>query len=163
MPQFTDLQATMDDSGTPHLIGSYTHWRPHAAKQNESQFSDGTLRLLGLLWTVFEGSGPLLLEEPELSLHPEVVRRLPQYSGASTESARSCVRSSFRRTQRICCATPASPLRKSCVLNQPHKARSSERQKKPIRKAMQAGLTAADVLMPRAAPVGIQELVLQFD
>jgi hypothetical protein len=37
-----------------------------------------TLRLLGLLWVVLDGVGPLLLEEPELSLHPEVVRFIPQ-------------------------------------------------------------------------------------
>ncbi|HUI44246.1 MAG TPA: AAA family ATPase, partial [Terriglobia bacterium] len=48
------------------------------AWQTEDQFSDGTLRLMGLLWAVLDGSGPLLLEEPELSLHPEVVRFIPQ-------------------------------------------------------------------------------------
>jgi predicted ATPase len=42
------------------------------------QFSDGTLRLMGLLWAVLDGRGPLLLEEPELSLHPEVIRFIPQ-------------------------------------------------------------------------------------
>ena len=31
-----------------------------------------------MLWAVLDGTGPLLLEEPELSLHPEVVRFLPQ-------------------------------------------------------------------------------------
>jgi predicted ATPase len=33
---------------------------------------------MGLLWAVMDGGGPLLLEEPELSLHPEIVRHLPQ-------------------------------------------------------------------------------------
>jgi hypothetical protein len=33
---------------------------------------------MGLLWVALEGGGPLLLEEPELSLHPEIVRYLPQ-------------------------------------------------------------------------------------
>jgi predicted ATPase len=33
---------------------------------------------MGLLWAVLDGKGPLLLEEPELSLHPEVVRHIPQ-------------------------------------------------------------------------------------
>jgi hypothetical protein len=32
---------------------------------------------MGLLWAVLDGTGPLLLEEPELSLHPEVVRYIP--------------------------------------------------------------------------------------
>ena len=39
------------------------HWRPDAGWQTETQFSDGTLRLLGLLWSVLDGTGPLLLEE----------------------------------------------------------------------------------------------------
>ena len=31
-----------------------------------------------MLWAIVDNGGPLLLEEPELSLHPEVVRFLPQ-------------------------------------------------------------------------------------
>lgn len=71
---FRDLKA----KGTPHLRGKYEHWRPKGAWQTEEQFSDGTLRLLGLLWAILDGSGPLLLEEPELNLHPDVVRYMPQ-------------------------------------------------------------------------------------
>ena len=71
-----ELRLEKDSRGVPHLVGVYEHWRPHAGKQNEEQFSDGTLRLLGLLWALQEGDGPLLLEEPELSLHSGVVRRL---------------------------------------------------------------------------------------
>ena len=33
---------------------------------------------MGLLWAAMDKGGPLLLEEPELSLHPEIVRVLPQ-------------------------------------------------------------------------------------
>jgi hypothetical protein len=33
----------------PHLRGLYSHWRKDAGWQTEEQFSDGTLRLLGLL------------------------------------------------------------------------------------------------------------------
>jgi predicted ATPase len=78
VPQLSDLELTRDERGTPHLRGRYAHWRPLGAWQTEDQFSDGTLRLLGLLWVVLDGSGPLLLEEPELSLHPDVVRHVPQ-------------------------------------------------------------------------------------
>lgn len=78
VPQLQDLELQRDKRGTPHLRGKYEHWRPQGAWQSEEQFSDGTLRLLGLLWATLEGSGPLLLEEPELSLHPEVVRFIPQ-------------------------------------------------------------------------------------
>lgn len=78
VPQLSDIELWRDDRGTPHLRGKYEHWRPQGAWQTEEQFSDGTLRLMGLLWVALEGGGPLLLEEPELSLHPEIVRFLPQ-------------------------------------------------------------------------------------
>lgn len=78
VPQLNEIELWRDIRGTPHLRGKYEHWRPQGAWQTEEQFSDGTLRLMGLLWAVMEGGGPLLLEEPELSLHPEVVRYLPQ-------------------------------------------------------------------------------------
>jgi predicted ATPase len=78
VPQLTEVELYRDDKGTPHLRGKYEHWRPQGAWQKEDQFSDGTLRLTGLLWAVLDGRGPLLLEEPELSLHPEVIRFIPQ-------------------------------------------------------------------------------------
>ena len=78
VPQLSELVLEYDGRGVPHLKGRYEHWRPHGAWQDESQFSDGTLRLIGLLWAVLSGNGPILLEEPELSLHGEIVRHLPR-------------------------------------------------------------------------------------
>jgi predicted ATPase len=78
VPQLSELEWVRDDRGAPHLRGRYEHWRPQGAWQTEDEFSDGTLRLLGLLWATLDGGGPLLLEEPELSLHPDVVRTIPQ-------------------------------------------------------------------------------------
>jgi len=78
VPQLNELKLMQDERGMWHLQGRYEHWRPQGAWQTEEQFSDGTLRLLGLLWAIQDGTGPLLLEEPELSLHSEIVRQLPQ-------------------------------------------------------------------------------------
>jgi predicted ATPase len=78
VPQLNELELWRDVRGTPHLRGKYEHWRPQGAWQTEDRFSDGTLRLMGLLWALLAGTGPLLLEEPELSLHPDVVRFIPQ-------------------------------------------------------------------------------------
>lgn len=78
VPQLKELVMRRDNKGTPHLRGKYEHWRPQGAWQNEDHFSDGTLRLMGLLWAILDGSGPLLLEEPELSLHPDVISYIPQ-------------------------------------------------------------------------------------
>lgn len=78
VPQFDGLEYQDDDEGRPHLFAKYRHWRPHPAGQSEALFSDGTIRLIGLLWAVGEKEpGPLLLEEPELSLHDAIVEQLP--------------------------------------------------------------------------------------
>jgi energy-coupling factor transporter ATP-binding protein EcfA2 len=78
VPQLEDLKLERDVRGVPHLLGLYKHWRPNAGWQAEDQFSDGTLRLMGLLWALLDGSAPLLLEEPELSLHGSVARHVPR-------------------------------------------------------------------------------------
>ena len=77
VPQLKDLKY-IDDVGQPHLEVTYEHWRPSGAKQTETQLSDGTLRLIGLLWSLIGGKGILLLEEPELSLHTAIVEQLPE-------------------------------------------------------------------------------------
>jgi hypothetical protein len=79
VPQLKELELSRDPAkGAPHLRANYEHWRPRGAWQQEEQLSDGTLRLSGLLWAALEGDGPLLLEEPEMSLHSGVVRVLPR-------------------------------------------------------------------------------------
>jgi predicted ATPase len=95
VPQLEGLELKRDDiRGTPHLRGRYKHWRSQGAWQTEEQFSDGTLRLIGLLWATLDGQGPLLLEEPELSLHSEVIRFLPQmFSRIQRQSGRQILAS----------------------------------------------------------------------
>jgi len=79
LPQFQDLQFEQDPTdGTPHLKVRYANWRPRGSWQREDQFSDGTLRLLGLLWELAQPGDVLLLEEPELSLHSALVQQLPR-------------------------------------------------------------------------------------
>ena len=78
VPQFDKLRIVREKkSGQPHLEARYSHWRARGSWQNEREFSDGTLRLIGLLWAILEGAPPLVLEEPELSLHEAVVAELP--------------------------------------------------------------------------------------
>lgn len=78
VPEFGELTFERDEVGRPHLKARYTHWRPQGAWQREEHFSDGTLRLFGTLWALLDGESPLLLEEPELSLHAAVIRQLPR-------------------------------------------------------------------------------------
>lgn len=77
VPYLKELKFEKDEiKGTPHLKALYDHWRPKAGWQREDQFSDGTLRLIALLWSLLDSKGLLLLEEPELSLNPAIVKNL---------------------------------------------------------------------------------------
>lgn len=95
VPEFEKLRLEKDSMGVPHLEAAYKNWRRHPAWQNETQFSDGTLRLLGLLWTLVatpaEKSSVLLLEEPELSLHSALVSELPSVLAEARRSAKGSV------------------------------------------------------------------------
>lgn len=80
VPEFQSLRLEVDAAGRPHLIAGYKNWREQPARQSEADFSDGTLRLIGLLWSLISApanGGVLLLEEPELSLNSAIVRTLP--------------------------------------------------------------------------------------
>lgn len=74
IPYFQDLVFLKDAIGRPHLQALYEPSTDFC--QLENQFSDGTLRLIGLLWLLLESDSVLLLEEPELSLNSSIIRQL---------------------------------------------------------------------------------------
>ncbi|MCG9129804.1 AAA family ATPase [Candidatus Poribacteria bacterium] len=77
LPQFDKLEFIRDKTtGHPHLQTHYSHWDLKKGGHREDQFSDGTLRLIGLLWNLFENDSVVLLEEPELSLNIGIVSKL---------------------------------------------------------------------------------------
>lgn len=88
VPQLKGLELVKDHAGHPHLQARFAHWRSRGAYQEEGQFSDGTLRLIGMLWSLQEPGGPLLLEEPELYLHPAVVSRLAPFIHKAQRAAK---------------------------------------------------------------------------
>jgi predicted ATPase len=77
VPELEELKDVRDERGLPHLEAHYHGWGTHSGRQLEDQFSDGTLRLIGMLWSLLDGDSLLLLEEPELSLHTAIVSKLP--------------------------------------------------------------------------------------
>ncbi|RME77204.1 MAG: chromosome segregation protein SMC [Chloroflexi bacterium] len=164
VPQLSKLSLEMDEkTGIVHLIGRYEHWRPSGAKQDESQFSDGTLRLLGLLWTVFEGSGPLLLEEPEISLHPELVRRLPSVFYRLTrerKQPRQIIISTH--SEEMLRDEGIAPTEVLLLQPSPNGTEISLPDEADIRAMREGRLTAADVLMPKVAPQNIHQLELPW-
>ena len=80
VPQLEDIAFERDEvTGRSHLKARFGHWRDDDAWQREDQLSDGTLRLIGLFWSLLERNkqgGTLLLEEPEISLHRDIKLRL---------------------------------------------------------------------------------------
>ena len=76
VPQFEKLEFIRDNGGRPHLQAHYSHWCSNEEGQHEDQFSDGVLRLIGLLWSLLERDSIILLEEPELSLNIGIVSQL---------------------------------------------------------------------------------------
>jgi predicted ATPase len=79
VPQLEELKLIKDENGVPHVETRYNHWRAQGSKQQEDQLSDGTLRLIGLFWSLLDGTETVLLEEPEINLHSEIIKQLPEF------------------------------------------------------------------------------------
>lgn len=163
VPQLAEIELTRDVRGTPHLRGKYEHWRPQGAWQTEEQFSDGTLRLMGLLWVAMEGNGPLLLEEPELSLHPEIVRFLPQmFARVQRRSGRQIILSTH---------SPDLLRDEGVGLDEVLLLRPSTEGTEvapaaafgDIRDLLQGGITLADAVVPKTRPNSAEQLTLFAD
>lgn len=163
VPQLQELELWRDNRGTPHLRGKYEHWRAQGAWQTEEQFSDGTLRLLGLLWAIQDGAGPLLLEEPELSLHPEVVRLMPQmFARAQRRSGRQILLS----TQSADVLRDDGIGLDEVLLLQPGKEGTAVRPASAfaeIEALLEGGVSLAEAVLPRTRPQEVQQLALFGD
>ena len=79
VPQLKELKFIKDEVGVPHLEARYIHWRAKGSKQQEMQFSDGTLRLIGFLFVLIDNNGIILFEEPEINLHAGIIVQLPEF------------------------------------------------------------------------------------
>jgi predicted ATPase len=158
-PQLQQLELKIDKKGIPHLRGKYAHWRPQGAWQREDKFSDGTLRLLGLIWSLQERGGPLLLEEPELSLNSAVVRHLaPLISRAMRRSDR----------QVLIATHSADLLSNSVRLEEVHLLRVGREGTEvvsgvdlaDVKLEIDAGIPLAEALLPKSAAANADQLSL---
>lgn len=152
VPQLEELALERDERGVPHLKGLYKHWRPRAGWQSEEHFSDGTLRLLGLLWAFLDGAAPLLLEEPELSLHAAVVRYIPAMMASA---GRKTQRQVLLSTHSADLLTDESIAPEEVILLFPSEdgtrveLASDDEQ---VRALLEGGLSMADAVLPKTAP-----------
>jgi predicted ATPase len=163
VPQLINLSYVKDETGIPHLEATYTHWRPGAGLQREDQFSDGTLRLIGLFWTLLDGDAPLLLEEPELSLHTAIVKKLPALF----------YRMQRKRKRQIFVSTHSWEMLQDkgiggeeVVMLEPNNEgtiATVASKSADIRKLLSSGLSIAEVAMPRTAPPNLEQLSLNLE
>jgi predicted ATPase len=141
-----------DEAGIPHLEAVYEHWRPNAGRQREDQFSDGTLRLIGLFWSLLDGDAPLLLEEPELSLHSEIVNKLP----------RLFYRAQRRRRRQIFVTTHSEGMLSEKGIGG-EEVLILTPNAEGIKAALDSGLSIADAAIPLTRPAGLEQLALVLE
>ena len=160
VPQLKDLKDTIDEAGVPHIEATYTHWRPNAGKQREDQFSDGTIRLIGLFWSLLEGEAPLLLEEPELSLNGAIVGKLPALFHRLQKKRK---RQLFVSTHSFDLLSEKAIGGEEVVMLTPDKEGTLAQvasSVKEVRTLLEAGLTVADAALPRTNPPNLNQLNL---
>ena len=160
VPQFEDLRFSKDDMGHPHLEARYAHHRPNAGWQTEEHFSDGTLRLLGLLWTLLEGSSMLLLEEPEISLNNAVVKEIPLIVDRLQRNRKTQRQVILTTHSDALLSNPGIDERGVLILETGKQGTTGRTIDASERQALDAGLSVAEVVLPKTRAEKVSQLGL---
>ncbi|WP_097418571.1 AAA family ATPase [Escherichia coli] len=157
VPQFKELRFERDESGQPHLEARYEHWRPNAGWQKEEQFSDGTLRLIGLMWSLLEKRQLLLMEEPELSLNSEIVKFIPEIIENTLKGARN--------QKQIIISTHSPSLLSNNIdgnniilFTASENGTTARTPTDDELDAMRVGFSAAEIMLPHTTPANISKI-----
>ncbi len=161
VPNMRNLRFKRDEvTGAPHLEAMYEHWRPDAGWQREDQFSDGTLRLLGIMWSLLEGDSLLLLEEPELSLNEDIVRQIHKLIWQMQRQAKYR-RQVFITTHSEALLQDESMDPHEVIRLEPTKDGTLAQEASAEDVALvAAGYTLAEVLLPKTKPAQVKQLSL---
>lgn len=161
VPQFSELKFEKDSvTGMPHMEARFQHWRINGAWQREEQFSDGTLRLIGLLWSLQEGDGLLLLEEPELSLNDAIVGHIPLMIDRVLRLRKKAVRQVIITTHSDNLIAAVNDPGAVVLLEPGENGTAARKANKQEMLAMEHGLTPAEVMLPKTRPVNISQMGL---
>lgn len=160
VPQFQDLRFNKDDMGHPHLEARYAHHRPNAGWQSEEHFSDGTLRLFGLLWALLEGSSMLLLEEPEISLNDAIVKEIPLIVDRLQRDRKTKRQVVLTTHSDALLSNPGIDERGVVILETGKQGTTGRPLDASERQALGAGLSVAEVVLPKTRPEKVSQLGL---
>lgn len=161
VPQLKDIEFVKDKSGIPHLEATYEHWRAKGAKQQESQFSDGTLRLIGFMWALLDGQESILLEEPELYLHSAIVKQLPEFI-FKLQRRKGRIRQVIISTHSydILSNEGISGEETLVLITTKEGTQITQAMDLPdVKKYLEAGFTIAESVIPKVAPSNIQQIL----
>ncbi len=166
VPQLCELGFKKDNMGVPHLEARYEHWRAKGSKQQEEQFSDGTIRLIGFLFCLIDCNGLVLLEEPEINLHLGIIAQLPEFIS-------SIQRSKKQSLQVIITTHSYEMLANSGISTDEVLLLQGSKEGTTIKKASElesvkdivsAGFSVAEAVLPQTEPRHIKEISqLSFD
>lgn len=161
VPQFKELRFVKDEvNGHPHLEAFYEHWRPNAGWQREEQFSDGTLRLLALLWSLLDGDSLLLLEEPELSLNDALVEKIPLLLDRLQRQARHRRQILLSTHSEALLRNPGIDVRGVLRLEPEKEGTRIMAPDEAEQRMIESGLSAAEVLLMKTRPARLDQLAL---
>ena len=158
VPQLEHLEFKHDEAGRPHLLLRCSDWHPTSPTQHEEQFSDGTLRLLGLLWTLLESESVLLLEEPELSLHVGIVSQLAYLIYKMQASKNQQVLVSTHSD--VLLAQPEIDATEVLMLT-PTKSGTEVKiasDNEAVKQLLEADFTVGEVVLSRSSPENVKEM-----
>ena len=161
VPQLENLSLVPDEMGVPHLEAKYIHWRASGSKQQEEQFSDGTLRLIGFLFALIDSPGLTLLEEPESNLHSAIVSQFPEYI--------SKIQRTRKETRQVILTTHSFDILSNegisgnevLVLTTTKEGTevTNINEISSIKAMLKAGFTVADAVIPYSMPKGIEQMI----
>jgi len=164
IPHLKNLSFSKDSKGRPHLDAIYEHWRLNAGHQDELQFSDGTLRLIAILWALMESKGISLFEEPELSLHNQIVEKLPELLALTQQNSINSRQYFLTTHSDHLLADPGIPLSEILVLSPSEQGTncSLASANPQWREMLKEGFTPAEIVLPETSPRNIAKMPEQF-
>lgn len=160
VPQLSELQLAYDEMGVPHLEARYEHWRAQGSKQQEEQFSDGTLRLIGFLFALLDSKGVVLLEEPETNLHSAIVAQLPEFI-AKLQRSKKETRQVFITTHSYDMLANDGLSSNEVVLLKPSKEGTeviNAANLEDVDAELRAGFSMADAILPYTKPENVDSI-----
>lgn len=160
VPQLSELGFIKDKMGIPHLEARYEHWRAKGSKQQEEQFSDGTIRLIGFLFCLIDCNGLVLLEEPEINLHLGIISQLPEFI-ASIQRAKKHSLQVIITTHSYEMLANQGISADEVLLLQGSKEGTTIKKASDldtVKEIVNAGFSIADAVLPQTEPNNIKEI-----